>query len=227
MTFGDSDAPISIIITDDQDLVRAGLALILGTEDGIVITAECADGGQAVEAVGRLRPDLVLMDVRMPGIDGLEATRQILALSAPPPVLILTTFDDDDVLWGAVEAGAAGFVLKDTPAPDMVRAVRTVAAGGAWLDPRVTPRLLHVLRTSAAPRASAARALDALSERELEVLRLMALGLNNTEAAERLYVSERTVKSHVGSIFSKLGVRDRAAAIVMAYESGLVTPGQG
>jgi DNA-binding NarL/FixJ family response regulator len=163
------------------------------------------------------------MDVRMPVMDGLEATRRIRALDGPP-VLVLTTFDDDDVLWGAVEAGAAGFLLKDTAADDMIRAIRTVAAGASWIDPRVTPRLLDALRASR-PAVRSPSTLEPLSERELEVLTLVARGASNLEIAADLFVSERTVKGHVGSIFTKLGARDRAAAIVLAYDAGLVVPG--
>jgi DNA-binding NarL/FixJ family response regulator len=176
-----------------------------------------------VVAVADHRPDVVLMDVRMPVMDGLEATRRIRAADGPP-VLVLTTFDDDDVLWGAVEAGAAGFLLKDTAADDISRAIRTVAAGGSWIDPRVTPRLLDALRASR-PAVRSPSTLEPLSERELEVLTLVARGASNLEIAADLFVSERTVKGHVGSIFTKLGARDRAAAIVLAYDAGLVVPG--
>ena len=164
------------------------------------------------------------MDVRMPVLDGLEATRRIRAADGPP-VLVLTTFDDDDVLWGAVEAGAAGFLLKDTAADDIIRAIRTVADGGSWIDPRVTPRLLPRLRDARPARRRSPSALEPLSEREVEVLALVARGASNAEIAAELFVSERTVKGHVGSIFTKLGARDRAAAIVLAYDAGLVTPG--
>ncbi len=165
----------------------------------------------------------------MPVLDGLGATRQIRDVDGPP-VLVLTTFDDDDVLWGAIEAGAAGFVLKDATADDIIKAIRIVADGGSWIDPRVAPRVLSALRT-ARPRTNGSngrdgnRTLVALSEREVEVLRLMARGASNVEIAADLYVSERTVKGHIGSIFTKLGARDRAAAIVLAYDAGLVVPG--
>lgn len=211
---------LRVVLADDQALVRAGLTLILGTEDDIEVVAECGDGAEAIEAARRYRPDLVLMDVRMPGTDGLEATARLRDGPDGPPVLMLTTFDDDDVLWGAIEAGAAGFVLKDTEADELVRAVRAVASGGSWLDPRVTPRVLGALRGRGVPAATSA--LSRLSERETEVLRLMASGANNAEIAGALFVSERTVKSHVGAIFTKLGVRDRAGAIVLAFESGVV-----
>jgi DNA-binding NarL/FixJ family response regulator len=210
---------IRVVLADDQALVRAGIRLILVTEPDMDVVAECGDGATAADAAHRYRPDVVLMDVRMPDTDGLEGTRLITARSGAPPVLMLTTFDDDEVLWGAVQAGAAGFVLKDTEAQDLVRAVRVVAGGGSWLDPRVTPRVLSALRSRAVP--SAAGAVRRLSERETEVLRLMASGANNAEIASALMVSERTVKSHVGAIFTKLDVRDRAGAIVLAFESGV------
>jgi DNA-binding NarL/FixJ family response regulator len=212
---------IHLVLADDQPLVRAGLRLVLGTEPDIEIDAECSDGAEAIAATRRHRPDLVLMDVRMPNVDGLDATSAIRELPNPPPVLMLTTFDDDDVLWGAIEHGAAGFVLKDTDPDELVRAVRTIAGGGSWLDTRVTPRVLRALRTRSVP--SAAGAVGRLSDREAQVLRLMARGANNREIATAIHVSERTVKSHVGAIFTNLGVRDRAGAIVIAFESGLAS----
>lgn len=208
-----------VVLADDQPLVRAGLRLILGTEPDIEIVAECDDGTAAVEATRAHLPELVLMDVRMPNVDGIAATAAIREHASPPPVLMLTTVDDDEVLWGAIQAGAAGFILKDSDPDELVRAVRTVAGGDSWLDPRVTPRVLGTLRARHVP--TAATAVTNLSERETEVLRLMATGANNHEIADALHVSERTVKSHVGTIFGKLGVRDRAAAIVVAFESGL------
>ena len=213
---------IRVVLADDQALVRAGLGLILRTEDDIEVMAECGDGAAAATAASRHRPDIVLMDVRMPGTDGLEGTRRIREQVEGPPVLMLTTFDDDEVLWGAVQAGAAGFLLKDTEADELVRAVRVVAAGGSWLDPRVTPRVLAAVRSQSVPASS--QAVTRLSERETEVLRLMASGANNAEIADALIVSERTVKSHVGAIFTKLGVRDRAGAIVVAFEAGVAGP---
>ncbi|MFN8024564.1 MAG: response regulator transcription factor [Acidimicrobiales bacterium] len=213
---------IRLVLADDQPLIRAGLRLVLDSETDLEIVAEASDGAQAVAAARAHRPDLVLMDVRMPGTDGLMATRELQALDDPVNVLILTTFDDDDVLWGAVHAGAGGFVLKDSPADDLVKAIRLTAAGGSWLDPRVTPRLLMRLRDTS-PADAGARELARLSDRELEVLRLMAAGATNPEIAEQLIVSERTVKSHVGAIFTKLGARDRAAAIVLAFRAGLVS----
>lgn len=220
----DADRPLSVVLVDDQPLVRAGIAFILSTEPGCTVASEAGNGELGVRAVADHGPDVVLMDVRMPVMDGLEATRRIRAADGPP-VLVLTTFDDDDVLWGALEAGVAGFVLKDASADDIVRAVRTVADGGAWIDPRVTPRLLRALRTTR-PASPDPVVLASLSEREVEVLALMARGASNGEIAAGLFVSERTVKGHIGSIFTKLGARDRAAAIVLAYDAGLVAPGE-
>jgi DNA-binding NarL/FixJ family response regulator len=216
---------IRLIIVDDQPLVRAGVGLIVSSEPGMEVVAEASNGQLGVHAALAHRPDVVLMDVRMPVMDGLDATARLRDADGPP-VLILTTFDDDDVLWGAVQAGAAGFVLKDAPGDDIVRAIRAVAIGGSWLDPRVTPRLLGVLRREAATTHARAGVIDVLSERELEVLRLVAGGSSNLEIAAALHVSERTVKGHIGSIFAKLGTRDRAAAIVLAYEAGVIQPGR-
>ena len=213
---------IRLVIADDQALVRAGLRLILEAEDDLDVVAEAADGEEAIAVIAASRPDVVLMDVRMPRTDGITATRRLLAEQPDaPPVLMLTTFEDDEVLWGAIESGAAGFLLKDSPADDLVTAIRTTASGGSWLDPRVTPRLLARLR--AAPRVDS-EVLERLTSRELEVLAMIARGHTNTEIADGLYVSERTVKSHVTSIFVKLEARDRAAAILLAYRSGLVDP---
>ena len=215
---------IRLLMVDDQELVRAGLRLILSAEDDLEVVGEAADGRAGVDAARRLTPDVVLMDVRMPVMDGIEATRQ-LAADGDHRVLALTTFEDDEVLWGAIEAGAAGFVLKDAPAADLVGAIRTTARGGSWLDPRVADRVLTVLRRRTAAMTSPAdSAIDPLTEREREVLRLVASGANNAEIAEGLYLSERTVKGHISAIFSKLGVRDRAAAIIRAYDAGIVTP---
>jgi DNA-binding NarL/FixJ family response regulator len=216
--------PLRIVIADDQAMIRAGLVLILSAEPDIAIVAECEDGTGVLPAARAHQPDLVLMDVRMPRMDGPEATRRLQELAAPPPVLALTTFDDDDVLWSALTAGAAGFVLKDSPAEMLITAVRAVAAGGAWLDPRVLPRVLERARDGAPARPTAARALEQLTPRELDVLRRMSRGANNREIATDLHVAERTVKSHVSAIFSKLGARDRAAAIIAAYDAGLRAP---
>jgi DNA-binding NarL/FixJ family response regulator len=216
---------IRVAIVDDQAIVRAGLARILSPADGFDVVAECADGSQAVDELPALRPDIVLMDVRMPALDGIAATEQLRSLDDPVDVLVLTTFGEDEVLWGAIEAGAAGFVLKDSTAEDLIAAVRAVAGGGAWFDPAVAPRLLDSYRRVVAPAARDAARLDLLTDREHDVLRLMARGATNAEIGATLFVAEATVKTHVGSIFQKLGVRDRAAAIVFAYDHGVVTPG--
>jgi DNA-binding NarL/FixJ family response regulator len=216
---------IRVALVDDQAIVRAGLARILAPEDGFEVVAECVDGRQAVRELPDLRPDVVLMDVRMPVLDGIVATAQLRDLEEPLAVLVLTTFGEDDVLWGAIEAGAAGFVLKDSTATDLITAVRAVAGGGAWFDPGVAPRVLDLYRKVVAPAARDAARLDLLTDREHDVLRLMARGATNAEIAEALSVAEATVKTHVGSIFGKLGVRDRAAAIVFAYDHGVVVPG--
>jgi DNA-binding NarL/FixJ family response regulator len=216
---------IRLALVDDQAIVRAGLARILSPEDGFEVVAEYADGREAVEELPALRPDVVLMDIRMPALDGIAATKLLRAADEPLSVLVLTTFGEDEVLWGSIEAGAGGFVLKDSTAQDLIAAVRAVAGGGAWFDPAVAPRLLDRYREVVAPAARDAARLDLLTDREHDVLRLMARGATNAEIAAALFVAEATVKTHVGSIFTKLGVRDRAAAIVFAYDHGVVTPG--
>jgi DNA-binding NarL/FixJ family response regulator len=215
---------IRILLADDQAMVRAGLALVLGAEDDLEVVAECEDGTGVLPAVRRDRPDLVLMDVRMPRMDGPEAIRRLAATDDPPPVLALTTFDDDATLWGAITAGAAGFVLKDSRAELLVEAVRAVAAGGAWLDPRVLPRVLASARRTPPASGSAAAALEQLTPRERQVLGLLCRGGSNAEIAAAIGTAERTVKSHVSAILAKLGARDRAAAIVTAYDAGFRPP---
>ena len=214
---------IRVLLVDDQQLVREGLRRILHPEEGFEIAGECGDGREVAEAVARLHPDLVVMDVRMKEVDGVEATRRLRTKPDAPPVLVLTTFDDDEVLSGALRAGAAGFVLKDAPGEDLIRSARTVAAGDAWLDPSVTERVLATYR-SAAPTSDdgAAARIEELTPRERDVLRLIGRGASNNEIAESLFVSEATVKSHIGHIFTKLDLRDRAAAIVFAFDHGLV-----
>lgn len=216
---------IRVLIVDDQAVVRAGVARILGPADGFEVVAECEDGDEVMAAVAEHRPDVVVMDVRMRRVDGVSATRALVAAGDPPPVLVLTTFDDDDALWGALDAGAAGFALKDASADDLIAAARAVAHGAAWLDRNVASRVLGVFRANVRPRQVEAARFEALTEREHDVLRHMARGATNGEIASRLYVGETTVKSHVGAIFTKLGVRDRAAAIVFAYDHGIVAPG--
>jgi DNA-binding NarL/FixJ family response regulator len=216
---------IRVALVDDQAIVRAGLARILSPADGFEVVAECPDGKHAVEELPAVRPDVVLMDIRMPALDGVAATKHLRALEEPLDVLVLTTFGEDEVLWGAIEAGASGFVLKDSSAEDLIAAVRAVAGGGAWFDPGVAPRLLERYRRVVAPAARDAGRLDQLTEREHEVLRLMARGATNAEIGATLHFAEASVKTHVGCIFAKLGVRYRAAAIVFAYDHGVVKPG--
>jgi DNA-binding NarL/FixJ family response regulator len=214
-----------VLLVDDQPLVREGLRRILHPDEGFDIVGECSDGGEVGDAVGRVGPDVVVMDVRMKDVDGVEATRRLGEQPDPPPVLVLTTFDDDEVLSGALRAGAAGFVLKDAPGEELIRSVRTVAEGGAWLDPAVTGRVLATYRSAApAEDDGAAERIAELTPRERDVLRLIGRGASNTEIAETLFVSEATVKSHIGHIFTKLDLRDRAAAIVFAFDHGLVAP---
>jgi len=218
---------IRVLLVDDQELVRTGLRGILRAGFGFEVVGECADGGEVIAAVEATAPDVVLMDVRMPFTDGVQATRQLKSREDSPPVLALTTFDDDQALAGMLRAGAAGFVLKGVPAEDLQRAVRMVAEGGAWLDPAVTARVLAIYR--AAPQAAGAAAgrdkdLDGLTSRELEVLALIGRGKTNGEIAAGLFVSEGTVKTHINHVFTKLRLRDRAAAVVFAFDHGLVKP---
>jgi DNA-binding NarL/FixJ family response regulator len=214
---------IQVLLVDDQPLARAGLKLILAPEDGFAIVGEAADGGAALALVDQTHPDVVVMDVRMRGMDGVEATRRLRARADAPPVLILTTFGEDEVLSAALRAGAAGFVLKDAPAEDLIRAVQAVAAGDAWLDPAVTGRILAAYRRTPASGETRER-VEALSTREVEVLQLVGRGASNQEIAELLVISEATVKSHIGHILAKLDLRDRAAMIVFAFDHGLVRP---
>ncbi|HEY6745458.1 MAG TPA: response regulator transcription factor [Mycobacteriales bacterium] len=215
---------MSVLLVDDQPLVRAGLRVVLAESDGFRIVGECGDGAAALAAVeAGPAVDVVLMDVRMRGTDGITATRGLHERGGPP-VLVLTTFDEDEVLWGAIDAGAAGFVLKEASAEEIIAATRAVAGGGSWLDPAVTARVLEVTRRTALPRRREASRADALTGRELDVLRRMATGASNPEIAAALVVSEATVKTHVGSIFAKLAVRDRAGAIVFAYQHGIAAP---
>lgn len=217
---------IRILVVDDQELVRAGVTRILGPEDDMAIVGECEDGTQVPAAVEALRPDIVLMDVRMKQVSGPDATAALAATADPPPVLILTTFDDDEVVAASLSAGAAGFILKDAPGEELIRATRLVAEGGSWLDPRVTGRVLAAFRTSVEPRAARARELEELTPRERDVLELMGRGLTNQEIAAELVISTATVKTHVSHVLGKLDLRDRAAAVVLAFDSGLVQPGQ-
>jgi DNA-binding NarL/FixJ family response regulator len=204
-------------------MVRSGLRLILETESDIVVTAEAGDGEEAVRVAKREKPDVVLMDVRMPNMDGLEATRQITEANPDTKVIVLTTFDIDDYVYGALRAGASGFLLKDAGGDQLIDAIRVVASGEALIAPSVTKRLISEFARR--PESAEVDGLDELTERELEVLAQVARGLSNAEIAEELYVSETTVKTHVSHILTKLHLRDRVQAVVVAYESGLVTPG--
>ncbi|GLW53066.1 response regulator [Kitasatospora phosalacinea] len=221
---------IRVLVVDDQAMVRAGFAALLGAQSDIDVVGDAADGRQALEVSGRTHPDVVLMDVRMPEMDGLEAARRLLD---PPPgvvhrprVLMLTTFDVDDYVYEALRAGASGFLLKDAPPSDLIAAVRVVAAGDALLAPSVTRRLIaDFARHRPAPRRDPRLRLNGLTPRETEVLELIARGLSNQEIAAHLVLAEQTVKTHIGRILAKLDLRDRAQAVVLAYESGLVQPG--
>jgi len=218
---------IRVVLVDDQELVRTGFRMILSAEDDVDVVGEAADGLEALEVVARAAPDVVLMDVRMPNLDGVEATARLHADRVlgqdGPRVLILTTFDLDEYVFAALRAGASGFLLKDTPAEELVQAVRLVAAGEALLAPSVTRRVIEEFARQ--PEASASEVdLSVLTDREGEVLVLMARGLSNAEIAERLYLGETTVKTHVGRVLMKLHLRDRVQAVVLAYETGLVTP---
>jgi DNA-binding NarL/FixJ family response regulator len=216
----------TVLVADDQELVRAGLLTILGRQPDLEVVGEAGDGLQAVAAVRRLRPDVVLMDIRMPHLDGLEALRRIMAEGEPAPrVIVLTTFDLDEYVFAALRAGASGFLLKGTPTEQLLTAVRAVAEGDALIDPSVTRRLIEEFARR--PAAAPPPALDELTARERDVLDLVARGLSNVEIAERLVVSAATVKTHVAHILMKLGVRDRVQAVILLYESGAITPGAG
>jgi len=213
------------LIADDQAMVREGFAAVLAAQPALVVVGQAADGADAVQQAQRLRPDIVLMDVRMPVMDGLQATRRILTAPARPKVLMLTTFDLDEYVYAALRAGASGFLLKDATAAELVHAVRVVAAGEALLAPSVTRRLIADFARQPRPGPAVQPALGALTPRETEVLRLIAHGLSNTEISDTLVIAEQTTKTHVGRILAKLDLRDRAQAVVLAYETGLVTPG--
>ncbi|HSM45218.1 MAG TPA: response regulator transcription factor [Acidimicrobiia bacterium] len=214
---------IRVLIADDQAMVRSGLRLILETEDDIEVVAEAENGEEAVRLARRERPDGVLMDVRMPVMDGLEATRQITSQVEETRVIVLTTFDLDDYVYGALRAGASGFLLKDAEADQLVDAIRVIASGDAIIAPSITKRLISEF--AGRPRSRQVSGLEELTDREVEVLRLVAKGLSNAEIAQELFVSETTVKTHVSHVLTKLQLRDRVQAVVVAYESGLTTPG--
>jgi len=219
---------IRVAVVDDQALVRGGFAVMLGLQDDIEVVAEVGDGAAAVEIARKHRPDVILMDIRMPGMDGLTATRAIIdSADWPVKVLILTTFDPDEYVYAALRAGASGFVLKDISPEDLVAAVRTIADGGALLAPSVTRRLISRFAAPPSLDSSVVSRLDRLTGREREVLMAVAAGASNIEIAEDLFVGPATVKSHVSSILTKLGLNNRAQAVAFAYESGLVKPGDG
>jgi len=219
---------IRVLIVDDQTIVRAGFAALLSAQPDITVVGEAADGLEAVHLAASHRPDVVVMDIRMPGMDGIEATRKLLAKPdhAALRVLVLTTFDVDEYVYEALSAGASGFLLKDATADELVSAVRVVARGDSLLAPQVTGRLIREFTRQRRNRPEPHAGLTTLTARETEVLVLVAGGLSNSEIAERLVVSEHTVKTHLARVFIKLGLRDRAQAVVLAYESGLVTPGE-
>ena len=217
---------IRVLLVDDQAMVRTGFRMILDSETDIDVIEEAANGIEAVRAANATNPDVVLMDIRMPGMDGIEATRRIVeSAEISTKVLILTTFDLDDYIYSALRAGASGFMLKDAPPDDLVDAIRVVASGDALLAPRVTKRLIAEFASMPTRDSEAVKRLDNLTVREVEVLRLVARGMTNKEIAEELYVSETTVKTHVSHVLAKLGIRDRVQAVVVAYESGLAQPG--
>ncbi len=215
-----------MLLVDDQPLLRTGFRMVLGVEPDVDVVGEAGDGAEGVELARRLLPDVVLMDIRMPRMDGVAATRSIVAARLPVRVLILTTFDLDEYVVGALRAGASGFLAKDVPAEDLVQAIRTVAAGEAVVAPRILRRLLDQFGTFLPdPSATPTTRIDVLTEREREVLVLVARGMSNAEVARKLSVSETTVKTHVGHMLTKLDLRDRVQAVVLAYETGLVRPG--
>jgi len=216
---------IRVLIADDQALVRTGFRVILNAEPDLEVVGEAADGRETIEAVRTQRPDVVLMDIRMPNLDGIEATRRLAAAAHAPRVLILTTFDLDQYVYEALRAGASGFLLKDATAEELLQAVRVVAAGEALLSPSITRRLIADYARRPPPNERPA-ALDELTPRELEVLRLIARGLSNRDVARKLVLGDATIKTHVARIFAKLDLHDRTQAVVLAYETGLVTPGE-
>jgi DNA-binding NarL/FixJ family response regulator len=217
---------VRVLLVDDQALIRAGFRMILDAEEDIEVVGECADGTQAVDSARRLKPDVILMDIRMPEMDGIEATRLISGDGeGAPKVLMLTTFDLDEYVYDALRAGASGFLLKDVPAEQLVDGIRVVAAGEALLAPTVTKRLIQEFSRAGIAQRQAPAELEELTPRELEVFKLIARGMSNAEIAAELVVSETTVKTHVARVLMKLGVRDRVQAVVLAYESGVVAPG--
>lgn len=216
--------PVRVLIVDDDALMRAGLRAVLSSDASVVVAGEAVDGSGAADATRRLRPDVVLMDIRMPGVDGIRATREVLETSPEVRVVILTTFEEDDYIFGALGAGASGFLLKRTPPEELIAAVLTVAAGDSLLSPSVTRRVIERMAAHAPPAATAAERLEALTPRERGVLELVARGLSNGEIAAELVIEESTVKTHVKRILGKLGARDRVQAVIAAFEGGLARP---
>jgi DNA-binding NarL/FixJ family response regulator len=216
---------IRVLVVDDQELVRSGFSVILEAADGIEVVGEAANGEAAVAAVALYHPDVVLMDIRMPGMDGLAATRVLTGAENPPKIVMLTTFDLDDYVYAALRAGASGFLLKDSPRHDLIAAVRAAAAGDALLSPSVTRRLIEAFARRPPEIMPSPAQLASLTARERDVLLLLARGRSNAEIAASLFVSEATVKSHVGNLLAKLGLRDRVQAVILAYETGQVIPG--
>lgn len=217
---------VRVVLVDDEAMVRVGLRMVLTAEPDIEVVGEAADGGAAVEVVAQTAPDVVLMDVRMPEVDGIEGARRVLAQSPEVKVVVLTTFDEDEYVEAALRAGVSGFLLKVAPPERLIEAVRTVAAGGGLLDPGVTRRVIESFAAAPPLRTRRAERLDALTERERDVLRLIGRGLSNGEIAAELYLGETTVKTHVSNVLAKLGLRDRVQAVVAAYETGHVRPGE-
>lgn len=209
---------IRVQLVDDQEVVREGLRSLIATDPGLTVVGECADGDEVINQIARTRPDVVVMDIRMRRVDGATATASIRAIDGPP-VLVLTTYEDDETLVAALRSGAAGFVLKTAPGEDILRAIVTVAAGDAWVDPRVAGRVLGAYRDRAPHEPPD---LTALTERELDVLKVIGRGLNNREAADALFVSEATIKTHLGRILAKLGLRDRIAVVVFAHDHNII-----
>ncbi len=218
---------IRVVLADDQELVRAGFRMILDGQPDIDVVGEAADGAEAIAVIATSSPDVVLMDIRMPGVDGLEATRRLSRIDGAPKVLVLTTFDAEDLVYEALRAGAAGFLLKTAPPARLIDAVRLIDAGEALLAPSITRRLISTYVRRPLPGHSENSVIQALTEREREVLQAVGRGLSNSEIAADMFVSEATVKTHLNHIFSKLSLRDRVQAVVLAYESGLVQPGSG
>jgi DNA-binding NarL/FixJ family response regulator len=218
--------PLRVLIVDDDDLMRAGLRAVLSSDETVTVVDEAADGREAIERTGRHQPDVVLMDVRMPHLDGIAATRQIVATTTQARILILTTFEDEDYVFGALSAGASGFLLKRTKPEQLIAAIHTIAAGESLLAPSVTRMVIASMAGRPAPDPHVARRLRDLTPRERDVLELVARGLSNTEIAATLVVEESTVKTHMKRILSKLNLRDRVQTVIFAYETGLVRPGE-